>query len=56
MGRILWNMDPRVHIQWGSIFDLTPAVGRFYILERQAGNGCGPRFSSVYYRKDAVER
>ena len=25
MGRILWNMDPRVHIQWGSIFNLTPA-------------------------------
>ena len=25
MGRILWNRDPRVHIQWGSIFDLTPA-------------------------------
>ena len=24
MGRILWNMDPRVHIQWGSIFNLTP--------------------------------
>ena len=26
MGRILWNMDPRVHIQWGSIFNLTPAL------------------------------
>ena len=42
MGRILWNMDPRVHIQWGSIFDLTTALpyggrGRIFGSKGRAG-------------------